>query len=105
MNFSLLFRLNKGQKTKLKLTTEGIGSGSKFGTVFKGKLPKEFIPILDVIDIFTDNRFGNILCIALRFPDGNYEIQAYRMPDEQTARLVISLSCLLSFLHKNEPRT
>ena len=84
LNF--IHRLTKGQKTKLRLTSEGIGSGSKFGTIFKNKLPAEFTPLADIIDIFTDNRFGNILCIAMKFPDGNYEIQAYRMFDEGTAR-------------------
>ncbi len=78
--------MTKGQKTKLRLTTEGIGSGSKLGTLLKNKMPAEFTPLSDIIDIFTDNRFSNILCIAMKFPDGNYEIQAYRMYDERTAR-------------------
>ena len=78
--------MTKGQKTKLRLTTEGIGSGSKFGTIFKNKLPAEFTPLNDIIDIFTDNRFNNVLCIAMKFPDGNYEIQAYRMYNDATAR-------------------
>ena len=80
-------RLNKGYKTKLKLTSEGLASGNKSSALLKNKIPYEFTPLTDIKDISTDQVFHNVLLCVFLLTDIQYEITAYRFSDETEARL------------------
>ncbi len=80
-------RLTNGTKTKLKLSHDGLSSGSKYATLFKGKLSYEFTPLRDIADIVMDDQYPNLLMVINRLPDGNYEIMAYKVNINTEGRL------------------
>ena len=71
-------RVAKGVKTKLKLSMEGLSSGSKGGTIIKSKIPYEFTPLQDIEDLKMDERFTNVILCMINLPSGQYEILAFR---------------------------
>lgn len=72
-------RFAKGVKTRLKLSLEGLSSGSKGSTILRSKkLPYEFTPLEDIEDLLEEGRFGNVLLCVIRLGGDQYEILAYR---------------------------
>ena len=76
---------NKGKKTRLKLTREGVSCGQMFGTILRNRIAAEFKPLRDVEDIVVDQT-SNLLLVIVRLQDGNFEIMAFEGHPQVTKR-------------------
>ena len=82
-----VIRINKGIKTKLKLTSSGLVSGSKSNGFIRTKVPYEFAPLEDVMDVIVDSRFGDVILCIYRLTEVQYELVAYRMSTSKEAEI------------------
>ena len=80
-----IIRLDKGYKTKLRLGVEGVSSGHKFSAaLLKNRLPYDFIPLTDIINVLQDTKYKNLLLFVVTLTSIQYEIVAFRTKDEKT---------------------
>lgn len=85
-------RLTRGNKTRLRLSIDGLACGYRTGSVFTNRQPAEFISIRDIHDMFVDPKYTSTLFCVLKHPVGHYEIQAFRFQEESEARLLRTLT-------------
>ena len=80
-------RITRGQRAKLRLTTEGVHAIPRAKLI--GKNDGEFILYHDLEALFVDEKYINIIILVVRLSESQLELMVYRCVDESEARAIV----------------